>query len=126
MKRVAIFGILIVCVIFFFPILFSSCDNSTPTTPTPTPTPPPPKPDCEKYHTGVLRVSNNSTRNLDYDIIIDGVNQGRLAVGATKDYTLAAGQHTLDFKYSDHSQYACTTSHPYVTECQTYSIYCTG
>lgn len=121
MKRVEIFslfmgGVLLILV----PTIFFSCGNSTPTTPTPA------TPDCEKYHTGVLRVSNQSSRGLDYDIIIDGVNQGRLTVGATKDYTLAAGQHTLDFKYSDHSSYACLTSWPYITECQTTSIYCTG
>jgi hypothetical protein len=109
-------GVLLILV----PTIFFSCANSTPTTPTPT------VPDCEKYHTGVLRVSNQSSRGLDYDVIIDGVNQGRLTVGATKDYTLAAGQNSLDFKYSDHDSYACTKSYPYVTECQTYSIYCTG
>ncbi len=123
MRKIKIFslfmgGVLLILV----STIFFSCANSTPTTPTPPPT----VPDCEKYHTGVLHVSNQSSRGLDYDIIIDGVNYGRLTVGAAKDYTLAAGQHSLDFKYSDHNSYACSTSWPYVTECQTTSIYCTG
>jgi len=121
MRRVEIISLFMSGVLLILvPIIFFSCDNSTPTTP-PTPTP-----DCEKYHTGILHVSNQSSRGLDYDIIIDGINQGRLTVGASKDFRVAAGSHTLDFKYSDHDSYACSRSYPNVIECQTYSIYCTG
>jgi hypothetical protein len=81
-------------------------------------------PNCEIYHTGVLHVTNLSSHGLDYNIIVDGVDKGRLKVNASVDFTLPAGPHAVDFKYSDHEGYGCPTSTPTVVQCQTVSIGC--
>ena len=104
-------------------LLFAGCSKeaTAPTTPTP-----PAKiiPDCEKYHTGTLKVENRSKRNLDYDIILDNVNYGRLKVGESRNFTVLAGAHTLDYKYSDHSGYACSGAKPQIIECYSYTFWC--
>lgn len=114
--------------IFFFMamMLFIVCSKNatTPTTPT-TPTPPPKvTPDCEKYHTGTLKVENRSKRNLDYNVIIDNINYGRLKVGEIKNFELSVGSHSLGFAWADHAGNACSTSWPSIIECQTNWIYC--
>jgi hypothetical protein len=123
MKKLLARGFLVLCVLLLSLIFYFACNNSTPTTPTTTQ---PSIPDCQKYHTGVLRVQNKSARGLDYDIIIDNINYGRLVVGASRDFTLNAGSHILDFKYSDHESYACQRSYPSIIECQTLTVWCEG
>jgi hypothetical protein len=51
--------------------------------------------DCEKHQTGTLSVTNSSTLGLDYEIILDGTSQGKLAAGATAEYTVGAGPHNV-------------------------------
>jgi len=58
MKKLLAGSLLGSCVLFLSLIFYFACNNGTPTTPTPAP---PPIPDCQKYHTGVLRVQNRST-----------------------------------------------------------------
>jgi hypothetical protein len=112
-------------ILFFFLIamtFFLCCGKDQPTTPT-TP-PPPPIPDCQKYHTGTLKVENRSKRNLDYNVLIDNINYGRLKVGEIRYFEVSVGSHTLAFPWADHDGYACSTSWPSILECQTTWIYC--
>jgi hypothetical protein len=100
-------------------LVFLACDNLlTPDTPT--------IPDCQKNHTGILKLENRSSRSLDYNIVIDGINYGRLKSGETKSYTLSIGMHVLEWPYADHAGDGCSVSAPTISECQTTSLYCTG
>jgi hypothetical protein len=83
-------------------------------------------PDCEKFHTGTLQLENRSLRSLDYIVVIDGINYGRLKYGETKSYTLSVGKHSLGIPYADHAGVACILSYPTISECQTLRFYCTG
>jgi len=83
-------------------------------------------PDCQKNHTGTLQLENRSSRGLDYNVLIDGINYGRLKVGEKKSYTLAIGAHVLEWPYADHAGDGCSVSVPTILECQTTSLYCTG
>jgi len=102
---------------------FLVCSKKEATTPTST-TPPTVIPDCQKYHMGTLKVENRSKRSLDYNIIIDNVNYGRLKVGEIRSFEVSVGSHTLAFAWADHVGYACATSWPSIIECQTTWIYC--
>ena len=82
-------------------------------------------PDCERLPTGILHVSNLSSHGNDYNIIIDGVDRGRLKANASIDYTLPVGSHSVDFNYSDHDGYGCPTGNPSIIQCQTVSVSCT-
>jgi len=84
------------------------------------------QPDCQKYHTGTLQLENRSSRSLDYNIVIDNINYGRLAHGEKKSYTLSVGNHSLQWPYADHDGNACNISYPTISECQTTSLYCTS
>jgi len=119
MRRLPILIFFFIAMTFF--LVCSKKDATTPTTPTP---PPPVISDCEKYHTGTLKVENRSKRNLDYNIIIDNINYGRLKVNESKNFTLSVGSHTLSFAWADHVGNACGTSWPSIIECQTTWIYC--
>ena len=80
-------------------------------------------PACEKNRTGTLRVENKSTRNLDYNVIIDNINYGRLKVGERREFELLTGMHTLVFAWADHVGNACGgTASIYV--CEMTWLYC--
>ena len=96
----------------------------TTTTSTSTTTTTIPIPECEKNHTGTLKLENRSQRSLDYNVIIDNINYGRLKVGEIRSFELLTGMHTLDFAWADHVGYACGQSRPQIIECQTTWIYC--
>jgi hypothetical protein len=82
--------------------------------------------DCEKHQTGTLSVTNSSTLGLDYEIILDGTSQGKLAAGATAEYTVGAGPHNVVYRYFGTTQAACSTAYFQITQCQKTSISCSG
>lgn len=81
-------------------------------------------PDCQIYHTGTLKVENRSKRSLDYNVIIDNINYGRLKVGEIRYFQVSVGTHSLAFAWADHAGYACGTGYPSIIECQTSWFYC--
>lgn len=85
-----------------------------------------PTQECETNNTGTLSVANNSTRGLDYNIIIDGINYGTVTVGSKGTFTLPAGPHLLEIRYAGHSGDACSASMPTVLQCQNTGISCDG
>ena len=82
--------------------------------------------ECAINHTGTLSLTNNSTRGLDYNAVIDGINYGRVAAGTKKTFTLSIGPHLLEIRYADHAGDACSASMPTVLECQDTGLSCNG
>ena len=120
-------GVLLVAAITAILIAMAAC-KSTPTTPTTTTTPLTSTttttiPACQANNTGTLRVENRSSRSLDYNVIIDNINYGRLKVGQMQDFTLYTGTHSLSFTWADHAGTACSgTASIYL--CQQTWLYC--
>ncbi len=113
MKKMLSLGLLVLSLIFAY-----ACEGLLPTDAT--------KRDCEKNGTGTLSVTNNSKRSLDYAIVVDGINYGRVAVGAKKEITLSAGVHMLEIRYADHAGDACSVSFPTIIQCQNTGLSCDG
>ncbi len=86
----------------------------------------PPQADCVVNNTSELCITNSSTVNKTYDILLDGVRIMTIAPGQTKCETVAAGQHVLNFYYTNTSTKACTTSQPILPQCLTRSLNCSG
>jgi len=82
--------------------------------------------DCQRHQTGTLSITNSSTLGLDYEIILDGTSQGKLAAGTTREFTVGAGPHNVVFRYYETTNYACATRYFQITECETTSISCSG
>ena len=80
-------------------------------------------PECQKNHTGTLKLENRSQRSLDYNVIIDNIGYGRLKFGETRSFEVSVGTHTIYLSWADHAGYACW-GQPSVIECQTISLYC--
>lgn len=109
MKKVLVLGLLASAL-----VITLACDKLLPTQA------------CETNNTGTLSVTNNSTRGLDYNIVIDGISYGTVKVGSKGTYTLTAGPHLLEIRYAGHSGDACSASVPTVIQCQNTGISCDG
>lgn len=84
----------------------------------------PTRPDCEVNNTAGLCLTNSSTTNKTYDIVLDGVLIMTLAPGQTECEIVAAGQHTISFYFTNTSTKACLTSYPILPQCSTKSYNC--
>ena len=120
-------GVMLVAATILVLIAMAAC-KGTPTTPTTTTvtsssTTTTTIPDCQKNNTGTLRVENRSSRSLDYNVIIDNINYGRLKVGAYQDFTCLVGMHSLAFYYADHNGIACSGTAS-IFQCQMTWLYC--
>jgi len=109
MKKILVLGLLSVALVSTF-----ACDELVP------------KQECETKNTGTLSITNNSTRGLDYKIVIDGINYGRVKAGSKETFTLTAGPHLLEIRYADHAGDACSASVPTITQCQNTGLSCDG
>ena len=69
---------------------------------------------------------NRSNTNTTYDVIWDGSRVSTLGPGQSSSITAAAGQHTLQFRVSNSSTGACTTSTPVLAMNVAYTFSCTG
>ena len=85
-----------------------------------------PTQECETNNTGTLSVTNNSKRDLDYNIVIDGISYGTVKVGNKGTFTLPAGPHLVEIRYAGHAGDACSASWPTVQKCQNTGISCDG
>jgi hypothetical protein len=100
-----------------------ACTNSSPTTSTPTTT----LQACLVDNTAKITFENRSTSNKTYDIVWDGSRIATLSPTQKSDtYTEAAGvTHSLQFKVTNSSQVACSTSHPVLVVCSAQNYWCT-
>ena len=86
----------------------------------------PPQADCVVKNTSELCITNSSTVNKTYDIVLDGILIMTIAPGSTECRIVSAGQHDLNFYFTNTSTKACTTSQPILSQCGTHGYFCTG
>jgi len=98
--------------------LLSACGNSNPATPTVI------VPECQQNNTAELRLGNASANNYTFDVLIDNVRRGSLAVGQSMTLTLTAGiAHTVISQVTNTTIVACTSS-PSFAACSTQTLTC--
>ncbi len=100
-----------------------ACVNS-PTTSTPTTT----IAACQLNNSAKVSFENKSTTNKTYDVVWDGSHITTLApTEQSSNYTVEAGvTHTLQFKFTNSGQAACTIAHPIPVVCTSTNWSCTG
>ena len=83
---------------------------------------------CEVNQTAQVRFTNLSTTNSTHDIIWDGVKLTTVAPGDTTTFfTVTANiAHTLQFKFTNTSDLACTDSSPILAQCSSHIFWCSG
>jgi hypothetical protein len=83
--------------------------------------------DCVEKNTSQVSFKNTSSNHY-YDIVWDG---GRivssLAPGQTSEnFTVNAGDHVLQFKFSGSNNQACSTAYPDLVQCNSVTWSCGG
>lgn len=80
---------------------------------------------CVVNNTAEVQFSNRSSSST-YTVVWDGSVWTTLAPGVTSStYTVAAGSHTLEFRYSNSNTAACTASTPVLAQCSSMVYWCT-
>lgn len=104
-------------------VMSLACTDSSPTTSTPTTT----LQACMVDNTAKITFENRSTSNKTYDIVWDGSRMTTLwPTQKSATYTEAAGvTHSLQFKITNSSQVACSTSRPILVVCTSQTYWCT-
>jgi len=100
-----------------------ACTNS-PTSSTPTTT----LAACQLDNSAKVTFENRSTTNRTYDVVWDGSKRATVApTQKSSAFTEQAGvTHSLQFKFTNTGQAACTLSHPILVVCTTVNYSCTG
>ena len=81
---------------------------------------------CVTNNTAEVQFSNRSASST-YSIVWDGSIITTLSPGVTStSYTVAAGQHTLEFRYSNSSSSSCTPSTPNLAQCSSMVYWCSN
>ena len=81
-------------------------------------------PECQQNNTAELRLGNASANNYTFDVLIDNVRRGSLAVGQSMTLTLTAGiAHTVISQVTNTTIVACTSS-PSFAACSTQTLTC--
>ena len=113
----------VVIAVFFVSLVLTSCGGGGGSSSSPAPV----TPDCEKYNTAEIRFQNRSATGITMDIIWNGSSLVRLFSGDTSQYyTVSAGvTHTLLFRNAANGATACTQSQPTLSQCSSYSYWCT-
>ncbi len=98
-------------------LLSAACGSSPPVAPTP---PPPVIPVCQANNTASVSFGNRSAATT-HDIFWDGLRVATVTPGQTSSpITVAAGAaHTLQFRITNTSTLACSTSSPIPAQCST-------
>ncbi len=111
------------CVILLVMVAAACNKATTPTAPTT-----PPVAACQSNNTATVSFENKSNTNSTYTIVWDGSTRTTIAPGQTSStYTEAAGvQHSLQFKFTNSNNPACTTSSPTLAQCSVHVYNCTG
>lgn len=81
---------------------------------------------CAVNSTAQVQFSNRSASST-YSVVWDGSVVTTLAPGVTSEFfTVAAGDHTLAFKYSNSANLACTESTPNLAQCSSMVYWCSN
>lgn len=81
---------------------------------------------CVINNTAEVQFSNRSSSST-YSVIWDGYIIATIAAGANSSFfTVAAGQHTLEFRYSNSATSSCTPSTPNVAQCSSMVYWCSN
>jgi hypothetical protein len=73
---------------------------------------------CEVNETAEIYFKNNSLTHTTYYVLFDGLNYCTIAPGeSSQKFTVAAGEHTLQFMQSNNNQAACSASSPNIAKC---------
>jgi hypothetical protein len=81
---------------------------------------------CVVNNTAEVQFSNRSS-NSTYSVIWDGYIITTLAAGVTSSkFVVAAGSHTLEFRYSNSSASSCTPSTPVLAQCSSMIYWCSN
>ncbi len=82
---------------------------------------------CRSNNSATVTFENRSASNRSYDVLWDGSRLMTLApTQKSAEYTAQAGvTHSLEFRVTNSSQSACTTSNPILVVCNTYNYWCT-
>lgn len=97
----------------------AACSKATPMAPAPV------VPLCQQQNTAELTLRNTSPNNLTFDVLIDNVLRGTMAVGqSVGPVTVTAGvQHAVVSRVTNTSITACTST-PSFTQCSTNTLTC--
>jgi len=81
---------------------------------------------CAANGTAQIQFSNRSA-NSTYSVVWDGSITATLAPGVTSEFmTVAAGDHTLEFRYANSSTSACSVSTPVLAQCSSMVYWCSN
>lgn len=94
----------------------SNCQNEPPT----------PNPPCIINNSAELCITNASTVNKTYDILLDGVKIMTISPGQEKCAIVAAGRHLVQSFYTNTSTRACSDSSPVIVRCSKERLTCSG
>ena len=83
--------------------------------------------ECQRNNSAKVTFENRTTNNRTYDVVWDGSRLTVLAPGQkSQEYDVEAGiTHTLQFKFTNTGQPACSVSHPILVVCTTTNYWCT-
>ena len=82
--------------------------------------------DCEIYGTATV-VFMNESRYSTYSVVWDGANIGSIGPGQSlRREGLAAGPHTLAFKFANTGRLACSEGSPVLVACETRWFSCSN
>jgi hypothetical protein len=106
-------------------VLLTSACGSSPAVPTPTPVAV--VTDCQQRNSALVTLENRSTTNSTYTIPVGRQHSdGPRARTTEHTYTKAASvAHTMQFRYTNTSLAACSTSTPTLVQCSTNTYWCT-
>jgi len=86
----------------------------------------PPGPgNCEKNHTAILTFKNTSS-NSKLRVVLDGSTIGSIWPDDSITREVAAGYHTVAFKYANSGKLACSVATPNVAQCSCRTISCSA
>jgi hypothetical protein len=82
-------------------------------------------PDCEKYETARATFKNGSSRST-YAVVLDGSRICTLGPGESHTRTVAAGRHSVQFKFANSGKPACSTGYPTlaICDCRVFTCRC--
>ena len=79
--------------------------------------------DCERNHTGDLKLSNTSTRSV-HEVSADGIWTATIGAGQSVSWALEPGQHRLDFLFANTTRAACPSVTANLTQCSSQVFAC--
>jgi hypothetical protein len=107
------------CILIVILAAAAACSKAAPMAPAPV------LPLCQQQNTAELTLRNTSPNTFTFDVLIDNVLRGTMAVGQTVGpVTVTAGvQHTVVSRVTNTSVIACSST-PSFAQCSTNTLTC--